>query len=197
MTEILGIITALKDPPWIYISAPLAIILTFGPRLLEFYRSWLDLRIGRRSLLIEKERLTLLKLRYEIEALKTQHTLPEIEVELGSAVTAMEAPTAAPAPEPATPDDSAGWGLGWMSRATWLLSGLLWSGQVISILFVGMFALSIVVVPAVFFTSAEMGAGEALWASVVLILVYGLLAYLSYRLFKKARATRHALRQST
>lgn len=57
------------------------IIITQGPKLLALRSRWIDYRLNRNKLEFEKERLETLKLHYEIEAIKKQHSLPTDEYE--------------------------------------------------------------------------------------------------------------------
>jgi hypothetical protein len=66
-------------PPWNYIIAALAFLLGLAPKVLELGSGWHDIRSGRKQLEDEQKRLELLKLRYEIEAFKAEHSLPNLE----------------------------------------------------------------------------------------------------------------------
>jgi hypothetical protein len=66
-------------PPWNYILAAVAFVLGLAPRILELGSGWQDIRSGRKQMEDERQRLELLKLRYEIEALKAEHSLPTLE----------------------------------------------------------------------------------------------------------------------
>jgi hypothetical protein len=78
-------------PPWNYILAALAFVLGLVPRVLELGSGWQDIRSGRKQLEDERQRLELLKLRYEIEALKAEHSLPTLEPSPAKPATVIQA----------------------------------------------------------------------------------------------------------
>lgn len=78
-------------PPWNYILAAVAFVLGLAPRILELGSGWQDIRSGRKQMEDERKRLELLKLRYEIEALKAEHSLPNLEASPAKAVTMIQA----------------------------------------------------------------------------------------------------------
>jgi hypothetical protein len=78
-------------PPWNYILAAVAFVLGLAPRILELGTGWQDIRSGRKQMEDERQRLELLKLRYEIEALKAQHSLPTLEPSPAKPVTMIQA----------------------------------------------------------------------------------------------------------
>lgn len=85
--------------PLSYVLGALVVILVLGPQIAGLYREWLDVRLGRRTLELERDRLQVLKLKYEIDALRQQYSLPE---PLGAtAKVAAVTPASRPAPRPA------------------------------------------------------------------------------------------------
>lgn len=81
----------LAKPPWNYIIAAVAFFLGLAPKILELGSGWQDIRSGRKQMEDERQRLELLKLRYEIEALKAEHSLPSLEASPAKAVTMIQA----------------------------------------------------------------------------------------------------------
>src|SRR5712691_2724831 len=78
MDPFFAFLASVVKPPWSYWLAGLALVMVVAPRVVQLRTSWLDFRLGRRELELEKGRLELLKLRYEIEAIRKTHNLPDL-----------------------------------------------------------------------------------------------------------------------
>jgi hypothetical protein len=81
----------ITTPPWNYILFALAFVLGLAPKVLELGSGWQDIRSGRKQMQDEQQRLEILKLRYEIEALKAEHSLPTLESPPAKPVTVIQA----------------------------------------------------------------------------------------------------------
>jgi hypothetical protein len=77
--DVLKILLESVTPPWNYVLLGVGLLLLLGPRLIHLRDTWHDTQHGRRRLELEKQQLEVLKLRYEIEALRKTHQLAEIQ----------------------------------------------------------------------------------------------------------------------
>ncbi len=122
----------IAKPPWNYIFAAFAFAVGLAPRILELGSGWQDIRSGRKQMQDEQQRLEILKLRYEIEALKAEHSLPTLESSPAKPVTIIQA-----ARHEAERRPVPHWQLAYPRVTTAVLTGL----QVLVGVFAGMFAL--------------------------------------------------------
>lgn len=107
-------------PPLSYVLGGLVAVIALGPQIAGLYREWIDFRAGRRGLELERDRLQLLKLQLEIEALQRQYGLVDTtpRAEAADRAVTKEMPVVQPAKPPApaaAPAPPPGW-------ATWLLA---------------------------------------------------------------------------
>jgi hypothetical protein len=64
--------------PWQILLALLFLIFLLFEKVGAFWSAWINLRLGRDELSLEKQRLEIEKLRYEIAAIRKTHELSEI-----------------------------------------------------------------------------------------------------------------------
>lgn len=76
MDQLYKILLEVVKPPWNYVFLAVLLLIVYGPKLADLRSAWLDFRLGRRRLELEKEQLEITKLKYEIEVLKRDHNLP-------------------------------------------------------------------------------------------------------------------------
>jgi hypothetical protein len=177
----------LLKPPWNYLVGIVALLLVVGPRLMEFRRSWLELRWGREGLEREKLRLEVLKLRIDLRQLAEQHKLPEIAREL-EGVTVSRPSVVVPSPPPPPPE-----------RARVLrrfFAGhprLGWFAMLIAEIVLGYFAIAsavgVVLLPIVGWNDPEIGLG----LSIIGVIFYAAIAWLSWKGFSVTRSIRKEL----
>jgi hypothetical protein len=191
MDEFIKVFLDLLKPPWNYPVGIVAFVLVFGPRLMEFRSSWLELRWGRQELEREKLRLEVLKLRIDLRQLaeQEQHKLPEIAREL-EGVTVSPPSVVVPSPPPPPPE-----------RARVLVRFFAghprvgWFVMLIAEIFLGFYAISFavgaVLFPIVGWNDPEMKMGVG--GSITAAIVYAALAWLSWKGFSVTRSIRKEL----
>ena len=193
----LGILVEATKPPWRYALAALALLLFIAPKLVDFRASWMDLRLGRRTLDLERQRLELLKLRYEIEGLRRQYDLSPADVLPPAPAGAPTLPTLPsiipelPPPAPPAIEDEPGqkWGiLRWLGRHPTLGKPTSWLLQIVFALLTAMLVLTTVMTP--FITASD----DALdfWTGLIVAVVYGLLAWGAWKAFLGLRRWRRS-----
>ena len=180
MDDLLALLVGPVDGPWRYPLVAIALAFVIWPRLIEARRQIVDIRTGRLKMEREKGRLELLKLRYEIEALRKTHELPDLEEDAGTVQAGLavepkpEEHVQTPVPSPLT---------------AWSAPVLLVLGIVQAIL--GFFFIvslaSLVLVPLSLFMIDE---PNAVRVTVAAVIVYGLLAWASYIGYRRLRALR-------
>src|SRR2546430_5735027 len=97
---LIGPIINAIHPPLSYVLGSLAVTLALGPQLARVYSQWIDFRTGRRRMELERDRLQIVKLQYEIEALRQQHPLPESVTGEMAIVARVPTPPSPPAAAP-------------------------------------------------------------------------------------------------
>jgi hypothetical protein len=168
------LITLFK-PPWNYVIAGFALAILIGPRLAELPGLYYQISSRRWVSVYEKERLELLKLRYEIEALKKQHDLPELE---SPALT--EETLAQPEKPIAPPARSIPI---WLSHHPRIGRMVLLIAQALTGSFVLIFGISVIAAPLVLINKAE----TDMWMLLFLPLTYLVLTLISYMAFRRVR----------
>src|SRR5215831_4992438 len=158
-----------------------------GPQLMEFRRSWVELRLGRTQLEREKLRLEVLKLRIDVRQLAQQQQLPEIVRELET-VTVSPPSVIAPSPPPPEPERS-GVLRGVVAKHPRLGRAVMLIAQIFLAYFATVFAVGAVALPFVGWTDPEFGPV----LSISLAIVYAALAWLSYKGFVITRSIRKEL----
>jgi hypothetical protein len=181
-TILLNLLITAAKPPWNYVLAGVGLALLAVPRLADLPSIFYDIKARRRALVLEKERLEILKLRYEIEALRKQHGLPELEAP-ALPVKILAEPERPPRPVPSAPP--------WLSIHPRLGKALLLMSQGILGFFLFSFGVSTVSVPLVLIseTTGTLGAGD-IGMLVFAPLIYGLLTWGCYAAYKKVRRWR-------
>lgn len=179
MDDILKLLMTAVTPPWNYVLAGIGLALLVGPRLAELPNVFYDFKSRRRVQIVEKERLEILKLRYEIEAIKKQHNLPDL---------VLPAPPEKMLPKREEIPAAVPLALSWLFRYPRLGKPLLVMSQSILGFFLFIFGLSVVTGPLVLIPELK----RPLEASdvgmlIVLPLTYGLLAWGCYAAFKRVR----------
>jgi hypothetical protein len=181
------------EGPWKYVIAIAALVVVAGPKFAELFRELVDFRLGRRRLEIEKLRLEVLKLKMEVEPpietpSKTQQFRPEQKTAV--VVPPPEPVDRASARERVEPGkEIPGWIRKWVERFP--RSGRVFL-LILQILFAYMafgFGAGAVGIP--FLAWEEEGLGPAF--VIFGALVYGGLAWLSYKGFSRIRAARKAV----
>lgn len=181
--DVLAFITSLFEPPWRYVLGGLVLMVLLAPRLIELRASWLSLRIGLRELDIERRKQELLKLKYEIEALRKQHDLPAIGLAASpvpSEVAATALPRVAPRPSQSKPvaepiQPSSNPIVKWLLGHPMIGKPLFWSLQVLLGFLGAMFGTAAVVMPIMGFTTQDVGISKS--AAIVGFVLYGLLTW--------------------
>ncbi len=184
------------EPPWRYWLAGITLVLLVAPRLIELQSSWLDFRFGRRNLDFEMQRLELLKLKYEIEALRKEHDLPDLEGVPSVVPVVPRAPglSAAPATPPRGEPPSTEAPAVTSPIARFFIAypavgkPLLWLLQIGFGFLTAMFAIMVVVVP-VSVTGGQDGTFSK-WFVFFVIILYGLLAWGSFVAYNRTRRLR-------
>jgi hypothetical protein len=171
-------ITSALQPPWSYFLAVVALLMVLGPRLIDLRQDLLDVKAGRRRFEIEKARLEVLKLQYEIEQLRKQHPLPDIEDTLPQPPTPLE-PEPEESERPRIPK--------WFTRHTGLSKALLLITQGLLAYFMIICAVFIVAAPVMWWS--EHGPGVAILGAIT----YAAFTWLCYVGFAKVRRLRKSL----
>jgi hypothetical protein len=172
MDDLVKFVIDAARPPWNYLLAGIGLAVLGAPQFVKLSGIFYDIKSKKSAQAAEKERLEILKLRYEIEALKKEHGLAEIvapalaEKSLPKAVE-----TIAPLPASVT----------WLSRNPRLGKALLLPLQGVLGFLLAIFGISVVIVPIGLIGSQEgpMATSDIL-ALVLLPLAYGLLAWGCY-----------------
>ncbi len=177
----------LLQPPWNYLLGLGFLVILAAPRLVELRREFLDAQMGRRRLEFEKLHLEILKLRLELEALGERQETPELERKLQEIPIV---PQPAPAPKRPAPERR-GRFREWLTQHPIVTVPIMLLLQIFLGFLMVVFAVSIVAVPFAAWSDKELGLGPGL--SVFLALVYGALAWASYKGFVASRSMRKEL----
>ena len=170
--------------PWRYIAAFAALLVIVGPRLVNLWRDFLDVQMGRRRLEIEKLRLEVLKLRAEMEP-SQPHELPELKRELQEIPVPPE-----PIPAPKQPTEKApGRFRKWLSRYPRFSRAVMLIFQIFLAYLMIVFGVAMVWMPIFFWSEPELGLGFSVFG----LFLYAGLAWLSYKGFAATRAIRKEL----
>jgi hypothetical protein len=180
MDEYVKVFANVLRPPWNYLVGIAAALLVVAPRLIDFRRSWLDLRLGQAQLEREKLRLEILKLRIDLQQLAQQQKLPEIARELEKVSTAPPS-SVAPLPERR--------GVLWNLVAGYPRFGrpVMLFAQILLACLLMMFAASAVATPIVLKEDTRPD------VSLVVSIFYAALAWLCYKGFVVTRSIRKEL----
>jgi hypothetical protein len=143
-------------------------------RLASLRDAWFDFREGRSKLLLEKQQLEILKLKYEIEAIRKANQLPEI-------TPLPLAPQVTKKTHTVPPQRSPTWL--WLTKHPLFGEVLL---RVVQIL-VGFYLVASVagIIAAPFMAFLEPEFGENKWLPVGMAVLYGLFAYGCYRAYRR------------
>ena len=166
-------------PTWTSALAAIALLIVLGPRLIDIRRNFLDERAGRRRLEIEKTRLEVLKLHYEIEKLRKKHPLQDIEDVLLQPPTPLE-------PEPDEPEMSRI--PRWFTKHMGLSKVLLLAMEALLAFPMILFAVSTISIPVLFFAVDGVDPKVALVA-----IIYASITWFFYVGFAKVRRLRNRL----
>lgn len=96
--DILSLLAKTLDPPWNYFLIMIGLVAVLVPKFLDIRRELINSSDERSELILKKEKLELLKLQFEIEALRRQYDLPVSE-----SVSILLKPDVAEAPAPKLP----------------------------------------------------------------------------------------------
>lgn len=200
---ILDFVTNLFAPPWRWVLGGLVMVVLLFPRMLELRASWLDLRIGLRDLDIEKQRQELLKLKYEIEALRKEHDLPELEV-VSSPLSPRPVLTGRP-PVPATPlhaepvrkrpEPVSNPVVRWLLDHPALGKPLLWLGQLTMGFLGAMFGMTALLMPIMALTSKTSGVSISM--GIFGFILYGILTWGAVAFYLRVRRWRRQDRSAS
>jgi len=187
MDKFIEVFAGILQPPWNYLVGVVAVLLVVGPRLMEFRRSWLELRLGQAQLEREKLRLEVLKLRIDVRQLAQQQQLPEIARELET-VPVSQPSVIAPSPPPAEPERRRVL-RGVVAKYPRLGRAVMLIAQIFLAYFATVFAVGAVALPFVGWTDPDLG----VVASIFIAIVYAAFAWLSYKGFMVTRSIRKEL----
>lgn len=183
-------LTELIQPPWNYFLGLGFLILLATPRFVEFRRQYLDEKMGRRHLELEKLKLEVLKLRLDLEAKGVHPEPPETRLEL-QAIPA--APPPAPAPVIPTAAEVAPKRRGrirdWLIRHPRFARPFMLLCQIIAGFYFVVTAMTAVIVPFLGWTDPDMEPG----ISVSVAVLYGALAWVGYKGYAASRSVRAEL----
>ncbi len=98
--DIMAIIAETLNPPWNYFLITIGLLLVLVPKFLDIRRELVNSSKDRRDLIRKKEKLQILKLQFEIEALRRQHDLPVSE-----SVSSLLTPEVVEIPAPELPSE--------------------------------------------------------------------------------------------
>lgn len=160
--------------PWQLLIGAIVLVTLVAQRLASLRDTWFDFRAGRSKLLLEKQQLEILKLRYEIEAIRKANQLPEItSVPLAPQVT-KETRVVQPRRSPT-------WE--WLTRHPVFAELLLRVAQVIVGLYLFASIAGLIAVPFAAFQETEHD--ESKWLLVGVTIMYGVFAYVCYMAYRR------------
>jgi len=175
-------VTSAIQPPWNYILAIIALLMTVGPKLTGLRREYLDIRGGRRQLELEKARLEVFKLRLEVEQLRKEHPAADLDALLPSPPPVMSKTESKEELRPRAPK--------WLENNPRLGNVLLLVTQGILGFFLVVCAVFTVVTPVASWNEPNLGPRT----SIIALIIYGLFAWLFYFYLRKTRRLRRSLR---
>jgi len=179
-------------PPVSYVLGGLAAAVALTPQLARVYSEWIDFRTGRRRMELDRDRLEIVKLQYEIEALRQQHPLPESVT--GEMAIVARGPTR-PSPPTAAPPRWVQWLLGRPRIGTPLLvtlQGVFWLWAVFSAVAAFAVPAALLLEPSGPAGSPGTGPGISPGMAVTMFVVYGLFAWVFWLGFRRLRGWRSA-----
>ena len=98
--DIMGFLVKTLNPPWSYFLITIGLLLVIVPKFLDIRRELINTSKDRRDLIRKKEKLEILKLQFEIEALRRQYDLPVSE-----SVSSLLTPEVVEIPAPEIPSE--------------------------------------------------------------------------------------------
>ena len=98
--DIISLLAKTLDPPFNYFLITIGLIVVLVPKFLDIRSTLINSSNERRAFIHKKENLELLKLQFEIEALRRQHDLP-IDESISMLLKPEFAEAETPVPEPA------------------------------------------------------------------------------------------------
>lgn len=162
---------------WQIVVGLIVLIALIAQRLASIREAWFNYRKGLSNLIFEKHQLEVLKLKYEIEAIKKTHEL--VDFQPAEETIAVSAELEKPAHERIEKDIPPSHTWIWLTRHPILGEFVLRFTQIIVGFYLLAFAAGIVIMP--FMGSVDPEFKEDPWLVVVMWLVYVLLTYACYK----------------
>jgi hypothetical protein len=186
METFLKPLAELINPPWSYILGIGFLIMIVAPHIVELRAEFLDARMGRRRLELEKLRLEILKLRLELGELSERKEPTELKAEdQGIPIVLPQEASTSKRPTPERPTKIREW----LKQHPRFARPVLLSLQIVLGFMVVVNAVGMVAVPISLWSEKDMGPVPLL----VLAFVYGAIAWASYKGFMASRSIRREL----
>ena len=169
--------------PWQIVVGCIVLLALVAQRLATIRDAWFNYRKGLSDLIYEKHRLEVLKLQYEIQALKKTHQLESLEPASTPSI---------PPPPPLTTTREAGlrspfWR--WMLRHTLIAQALFSAAHILLGFNLFVFVIGLATMP--FMAGTDPTFRDQPWMTVLVWVIYALLTYACYRGFRRVSAWRH------
>lgn len=158
--------------PWQLLTGAVVLITLVAQRLASLRDTWFDFRVGRSKLLLEKQKFEILKLKYEIEAIRKNNQLPEIVPAPSEQLINEKAPAALPRYSPT-------WV--WLTKHPIFGEIFLRLIQVFLVFYLVFSVAGLIAVP--FVSASEPELKQDKWLPIVTALIYAMFAYGSYRAY--------------